>query len=148
MAQERERADPSIDGNENKDWSQVGLFCLVGDKRVLGRRGRWPEDVEKHPGVIWRGQQRGGAAAPGGGACLLTLCSGIPVKVFKWVEGGGWELCLRTGLFKLSVVKSYRTQNCIERGRKREVLYQGAFTASKSWRFSIEFQGASLFVQI
>lgn len=70
MAQQRERADPSIDGNENKDWSHVALFCLVGNKRMLGGGGggRWPKNVEKYPGVIWRGQQRGGVAAPGGGA--------------------------------------------------------------------------------
>lgn len=36
MAQQRERADPSIDGNENKDWSHVALFCLVGDKDAGG----------------------------------------------------------------------------------------------------------------
>ena len=95
-----------------------------------GRAGRWPENVEKYSGVIWRGQQRGGVAAPGGGARLLTLCFGIPVKVFKLVEGGGWELCLRTGLFKLSVVKSYRTQTCRER-EKRGGVVPGCFHCIK-----------------
>ena len=98
------------------------LSCWGQKDAGQGAAGRWPENVEKYPGVIWRVQQRGRVAAPGGGARLLTLCFGIPVKVFKLVEGGGWELCLRTGLFKLSVVKSYRTQTCREREKKGGVV--------------------------
>lgn len=36
MAQQRERADPSIDYNENKDWSQRRFICLVGTKGCWG----------------------------------------------------------------------------------------------------------------